>query len=247
MTGDGATGRIAAIDAARGGAMLAMMVFHLGWDLVLVGLPSVPLDNALFWQAFPRAIVSAFLLIAGVSLVLAHRVGFRRRLFWRRFWVLALAAGIITVATWIAFPQSFIFFGVLHAMAAFNLVGLALLTVPASILVVLAVFVLAIGMEVRAEVFQHPGLIWLGLAPVPPASNDFVPPFPFLAVFLGGMALGRVGLDRGWFAAGWTRWPATDPVGRGLRWLGRWSLAIYLVHQPVFLAILLGAVWLVRG
>ena len=247
MSEHGAVGRIPAIDAIRGVAMLAMMVFHLGWDLVLVGLPSVPADNALFWQAFPRGIVSAFLLIAGVSLVLAHRAGFDRRRFWRRFGVLALAAGIVTAVTWAVFPDSFIFFGVLHAMAAFSLVGLALLTARVRVLVVLAACVLAIGMAVREEVFQHPGLIWLGLAAVPPASNDFVPPFPFLAVFLAGMALGRIGLDRGWFAAGWTRWPATGPVGGGLRWLGRWSLVIYLGHQPLFLAVLFGAVWLLRG
>ena len=227
--------RIPAIDVARGIAMVAMMVFHLGWDLVFFGLPSVPSDSVLFWLVFPRAIVSTFLLIAGMSFILAHGTVWRGRLFWRRLGVLGAAAGLITTVTWFIYRDGLIFFGVLHAMAAFSVLAIALRHAPAPALLGLAGLVLLVGINVRAAAFQHPSLIWLGLSPIPPASFDFVPPFPFLAPFLCGMAIGRLGLSGGWFTMAWSRWPAADPTSRLLRWVGRWSLPIYLLHQPILL------------
>ena len=78
--------RIAAIDAARGGALGGMVVYHLIWDFAHFGLvaPTAPFAPAT--RALSHVVASAFLALVGVSLALAHPHGLRRDAFsgaWR--------------------------------------------------------------------------------------------------------------------------------------------------------------------
>ena len=59
--------RIALVDAARGVAILAMVVYHFTWDLSLQGLVRVnpTIDPA--WMWFARLIAGSFLALVGVS------------------------------------------------------------------------------------------------------------------------------------------------------------------------------------
>ena len=79
-------------------------------------------------------------------------------------------------------------------------------------------------------VFDHAALLWIGLSTKLPRSNDFVPLFPWFGAVLAGIACARL-------------WPHLDPALRA-RWesvrvppallfVGRHSLMIYLLHQPV--------------
>jgi uncharacterized membrane protein len=85
-------------------------------------------------------------------------------------------------------------------------------------------------------------LIWLGLAPRDFASLDYVPLLPWFGVVLMGMAGGALlykDLVRRFPLPDISAWP---PV-RGLLFLGRNSLAIYILHQPL----LLGLIYLAEG
>jgi uncharacterized membrane protein len=68
-----------------------------------------------------------------------------------------------------------------------------------------------------------------------PVTEDYVPLFPWTGVVLLGIAAGHL-LWRHAFAP--LAWLARAPAP--LRWLGRHSLVVYMVHQPL----LLGALWL---
>ncbi|MCF3639769.1 heparan-alpha-glucosaminide N-acetyltransferase domain-containing protein, partial [Rhizobium sp. TRM95111] len=136
-----------------------------------------------------------------------------------------------------AFPDSFIFFGILHSIAAASLVGLLLLRLPAALWVVLAIAAFALPHVARSAAFDHPALWWVGLSQTIPRSNDYVPLLPWLGPFLLGMAAAR-------FLAG--RLATFDGAvmpARPSRWknllaaAGRHSLAIYLLHQPLLIAI----------
>jgi hypothetical protein len=80
--------------------------------------------------------------------------------------MVAGAAAVITVATWVALGEVFIFFGILHAIAAASLLGLLVLRVPVVGLVALAALAFAAPSFARAEVFDPWWFWWTGLQTV---------------------------------------------------------------------------------
>jgi uncharacterized membrane protein len=148
------------------------------------------------------------------------------------------AALAITVATRLATPDSFIFFGILHQIALASLLGLAFLRLPALFVLAAAALVVAAPHYLRAELFDHPALWWVGLSATPPRSNDYVPLFPWFGAVLAGIGAAKLAASSGLLA-----WLGGLPSPRWtlpLRLAGRHSLAVYLVHQPVLIA----CIWL---
>jgi uncharacterized membrane protein len=230
--------RIDALDVARGVALLAMASYHFTWDLEFFGYAEPGMTAQGAWKLYARAIASTFLMLAGASLVLAHADGIRWPSFWRRFVMVAGAAAAISIATYLAVPNGFIFFGILHEIALGSLFGLAFLRLPPLLTLIVALLVIAGPSFLRAPIFDHPLLWWLGLAPVNPRSNDYVPMFPWFGVVLVGIALAKSLLQAGlvWRLASLR----LGDWARPFRFAGRHSLAVYLLHQPV----LIGCVWL---
>ena len=230
------TGRILALDWARSLAIVGMIVFHFVRDLEMFGY--LPRGATLVggWPLFARAIAGAFLLLSGVSLVLAHAHGVRWGPWLRRLGLVAGAAALVSLATYVVFPDRFIYFGILHAIALCSVVGLPFLFLPGAAALAAALAVFALPALVTEPPFASVWLAWTGLGANVPPSYDFVPLVPWLAPFLLGMALARV-LPRP--AA-----PARGPgrLARALAWPGRHSLAIYLLHQPI----LFGLFWALR-
>ncbi|AWJ86227.1 hypothetical protein TSH58p_22120 (plasmid) [Azospirillum sp. TSH58] len=223
--------RVGVIDLARGVALLAMALYHGSWDLTYLGLADFDLFGDPLWLAARTGILGSFLILSGLSLTLAAAGGTDRRRFLRRFALLVLAAAGVSAVSLAMFPDSPIFFGVLHHMAVASLLGLALLRLSWPALLLLGVAVIALGQTVALPLFDEPWLRWIGLMTFAPESNDYVPIFPWFGGFLFGMALGRM----------WRPGPATTPggaVGRGFAWAGRHSLAVYLLHQPVLFGLL---------
>ncbi len=229
--------RIAAVDLARAAALLAMAIYHFAWDLEFFGYLDPGTTGSGGWKIFARSIATSFLFLVGVSLVLAHGDGIRWRGYWKRLAMVAAAALAITAATWFAFPDGFIFFGILHQIALASLLGLAFLRLPWAVNAALAVVFVTLPLVFRSPVFAHPSLWWVGLSPTVPRSNDYVPLFPWFGAVLAGMAFARlasvIGLRQriARFVPGrWAKLPLL---------LGRHSLLVYLVHQPV----IIGLVW----
>lgn len=233
--------RILMIDTLRGVALLAMASYHFTWDLEFFGYLDPGTATQGLWKLYARSIASSFLFLAGISLVLAHFPNIRWRSFWKRFAIVAGAAAAISLATLIALPNEWIFFGILHGIAAASLVGLAFVRLPplvsggtAALIVALMVIdgYVAPG-SLRSAVFDPKYLAWLGFAQTPPRSNDFVPLFPWLAALLAGVFVARLAIRHQWLAA--LSRVQTQP--NLLTRAGRHSLLIYLLHQPVLIAI----------
>lgn len=234
------SGRLEIVDVARGVAVVLMIFYHFCWDLTFFGLVDWPLLSHPVWLAVRNLIAGLFLGLVGVSLVLASRRGLRLRPYLRRLAVIAAAAAVISAATWLAIPDAFIFFGVLHHVIVASLLGLAFLRLPVALILAAAGACLLAPAALAAPLFDQPGLRWLGLMTFAPRTNDYVPIFPWFAAVLTGIALARVALtgDR----------PILDRPSRWrmprrampLLWLGRRSLAVYLLHQPLLIGLLLG-------
>jgi uncharacterized membrane protein len=232
------SGRIDAIDVARGAALVAMAIYHLAWDLEFFGYLTPGMTATGGWKLFARAIASSFLFLVGVSLFLGHGNGIRWRGFRKRFAMVAVAALAISAATYFAVPNGFIFFGILHQIALASILGLAFLRLPAVVTLAVAAAVIAAPHVLRSSLFDAPWWWWTGLSETRVRSNDYVPVFPWFAAVLTGIAATKIAKASGWLARlgamrvpGWT-WP--------LSFGGRHSLAVYLIHQPVLLA----CVWL---
>jgi uncharacterized membrane protein len=220
--------RLGWIDAARGVAILAMAVYHFSWDLRFFGYISADVAGDPGWRIFARLIAGSFLFLVGVSLVLSARNGFNKARFLRRLATVTGAAAAITVVTWFVFPDSFIFFGILHCIALSSVLGLAFLRAPLLLAIGAAILCFLAPSFLSGPVFDHRALLWLGLATYFPRTNDYVPILPWFGVVLAGVAAARLapvlrpglaGPDRGAPAA--------------LAWAGRHSLPIYLIHQPL--------------
>jgi uncharacterized membrane protein len=229
------------IDAARGVALVAMTVYHFSWDLAMFHLidPHFPYTPAMIW--FARSIAGSFLFLVGVSLVLAHGRGIRWRQYFTRLAMIAGAAALITLATYFATPQGYIFFGILHSIAVASIFGLAFLRMPWWLIAAFAVFFLFAGESLRTTAFDAPIWWWTGLSTLTPRSNDFVPIFPFFGMVLAGIAAATAVRRSDLFERlGW--WQGEGAFARGVRFIGRHGLIYYLLHQPVMIGLLAGIV-----
>jgi len=224
--------RNVALDAVRGLAILAMVVYHFCFDLQYFRVARWDFYHDALWLNARTIILSSFLLIAGVSLVLADRGAASRRRIWRHVGMIGACAVVVSAASYALFPASWIWFGVLHAIAVSLVLTRPLVRRPALALVI-GVAVIAAGNLVAYPPFDSPALGWLGFMTGRPRTEDYVPLFPWTGVMLLGIVAGhrlvRADFRPIAFAGRWPRWMA---------WLGRHSLAIYMVHQPLLIGLL---------
>jgi len=229
--------RFAVLDIARGVAVIAMAIYHLCWDLAYLRFITADVGYGLEWVIFGRLVLTAFLMLVGIGLVLAHGRGIRWRSFWRREAVVAGAAILITIATWLVFKESFVYFGVLHAIAVTSLLALPFVLAPLWLTVAVAAVVVLLPVLYSDPFFDAPWTSWIGFWVKAPPTNDLVSVFPWLGIVLLGVIGARLLLA----SPAADRLAAIQPDNRASRILstmGRWSLVIYLVHQPILLGIL---------
>ncbi|PTM42470.1 heparan-alpha-glucosaminide N-acetyltransferase [Bosea sp. 124] len=230
--------RLELVDLARGIALLAMFVFHFAYDLSYFGLIDVDVPAEPGWRWFARLIAGSFLTLVGISLVLATRHGLNRRAWLVRLAMVAGAAALVTLGTFVAMRPSFIFFGILHHVALASLLALPFLRLPVIAVAGAAVIAFALPFLIVHPLLDEPLLAWLGFSRAPIVTADFVPVFPWFGCVLSGIVLARLALPRieGSTAASWR---ATSRPARLVAWGGRHSLLVYLVHQPVFIGLLM--------
>ena len=223
-------GRIGFVDAWRGLAVLMMIAYHFIFDLGYLGLARIDLEF-LPLLLFQRATGGSFLLLAGISIWLSEARGksLERRL--QRFLKLALVALGITLGTWIYPHEGFITFGIIHLMALSALIGPVFIGTggwgAAAGLLLLVIGSLPPGLS-----SDSPYLFWLGLPDPAYTALDYYPVIPWFGMVLLGIFLGRRFFPSGESAIALPGAPLQKP----LEWIGRNSLAIYLVHQPVLIA-----------
>lgn len=209
-----------------------MATYHFSWDLEFFGYLAPGTSTQGFLRIYARLIASSFLFLAGFSLVLAHYPRIRFAPFLRRLGVIVAAAAVISVATYWFTPDSWIFFGILHAIAVSSLIGLAFVRLPPLLTLGVAAIAIALPALLRSPSFDAPWFWFLGLSETLPRSNDYVPVLPWIGALLAGIAVARFIVDR-------QKLGVLDRVPAGPRWLrwgGRHSLTVYLLHQPILIA-----------
>lgn len=227
-----APARYAVIDALRGLAVFLMIAYHFCFDLNYHGWIHQDFNHTPFWLIARACIVSIFLLLVGISLVLnAQRADTSS--FWRRQARLLAACAAVSLGSYAMFPDSFIFFGILHFILLASLLGRWCVRFYFANLLAAALILLA-GLTYSNPIFNTPWLQWVGLMTYKPYTEDYVPFFPWFGVVLAGIFLGKLIFIRqkpGWLVN-------YQPGASIMIMTGQHSLAIYLLHQPILLGIL---------
>ncbi|MCP1715096.1 putative membrane protein [Methanocalculus alkaliphilus] len=225
--------RDGALDAARGTALTLMIIYHILFDLAYFGIYTIHPD--IWYAAIP--IAGTFIFIAGISLHLKAESLKRKRidsiaipLLHRGLFLLLIGAGI-TVATWIYPREGFIIWGILHLIGAGTILAIPFLRfgrwniLPAAFILLIWFFVYPIaGPDYLIPLGIHtPGLY----------SLDYLPIIPWFAVMLLGLVAGSI-----LYTGNIVQREVNKPV-QALAFIGRHTLIIYLIHQPIIIGIIL--------
>ena len=235
------------LDALRGVAIVWMAAFHFAFDLNHFRFIRENFYTDPFWTWQRAMIVTLFMFCAGLGQAVAIAQGQSWPRFWRRWAQVAGCALLVSAGSYLMFPKSWISFGVLHGFAV--MLVIARLAAPLTrrdggllALGVLAIVALALPHLVSHPFFDTRLTNWVGLVTRKPVTEDYAPVLPWIGVVLLGLVAGTLALRR---RPAWLSGLIPSPL-RPLALLGRWSLSFYMVHQPVFIGLLMLVVW-VRG
>lgn len=234
------TSRFGLIDALRGFAVAQMIVYHFIYDLRYFGWVGFAMTRDQPWVGWRTAIVTQFLLLVGVSLVLRTHFKPGWRDFARRWAEVAGAALLVSAGSWFVFGPRYIWFGILHFIAAALLLARPLVRLG-TLNFALGIAAIAAGVWFKDAWFDPLPQNIAGFVVRKPRTEDYVPIFPWLGVVLLGVALGDMWRRRG-FAIATSLRALNEAPPRWLVLLGTWALTVYLVHQPI----LLGLMWAAR-
>ena len=234
--------RVDAIDLARGLALVGMGVYHLSWDLADFRLapPTLPFTPGM--RLFSHIVASAFLILVGVSLALAHRRGMNPRAFWQRFAIVAGAAALVSAGSFVFAPSEPITFGILHCIAVASLVAWPFVNAPAWASFAAGLAAIVAPQLGRSALFDPPWLLWLGLGQALPNTLDWRPLMPWAGVVFLGLGVARLPSVMDWLTKP-NRWRADSSPSRAICFAGRHSLPVYLLHQPM----LIGLLWVLTA
>ncbi len=229
--------RIELLDLVKAFAIIGVVIYHFMFDLRLLGFVNVDVTVHPAWVFFARTLSGTFLGLVGFGLVFSHYNSIVWNRFWRRFIIIFISAIGITIATFFFFPDMFVYFGILHAIAFFSLMALPFLRAPIWLLLLAIFFVLGLPFWFSSAIFNEKIYSFIGLWQMPPSTADLVPIFPSFGLTLIGILLARLLIKYNLVER------LSDIILQGklvkfLAKIGRLSLIIYLLHQPILLAIL---------
>ena len=230
--------RVALMDELRGLSILLMVVYHGAYDLVAIFNLNIPIFYSPILFFLQALFAGLFVFISGISCRYSHN-NLRRG-------VLAFLFGLaLTLITWLFLPSQIIVFGILHClgicMMVFGLCHKLLdrLSPLLGILLCLGLFFLTYQVQngvlgipplaVRLPSFLYSAklLVFLGFPGPNFFSSDYFPLLPWLFLFLAGGYFGvYVRQER---LPDFVYTPHIPFLGR----IGRYTLWIYLLHQPV--------------
>ena len=226
------------LDALRGLALVWMTVYHFCFDLNHFGWIQQNFYHDPFWTWQRTCIVSLFLLCAGAGQAVALHQGQSWARFWKRWSQVAACALLVTVSSYVMYPKSFIYFGVLHGIAVMLIIvrltahwGVWLW--PLGALAIASKFIASSVISTRAglEFLNEKAFSVIGWVSRLPITEDYVPIFPWLGVMWWGVAATQWLLK----LQGQAFTGSISASLRPLAWLGTWSLTWYMLHQPVLI------------
>jgi len=228
--------RLKGIDIVRGYALILMVIFHFSFDLNNFHYVNIDIQHSQEWRSFRYLIVTMFVFLAGVSLYLANKNGVDVKKLRKRVLTLSLASLLVSIGSYTQFPNSWIYFGILHFFLFASIVGILFLKVPKLSLILGLSIILGyryslINMHWLFTIVQRP----LNLPII--YTEDLANIIPWFGVFLLGLSFANTRLLGKIFNNVFFNSP--HKFNRAFSFLGKHSLLIYLLHQPIFFGLFL--------
>ncbi len=230
------------IDFLRGIAIIMMIIYHILYSLNFFDIVKINLYSTPF-RLFLYPIGTTFLLLVGISLTLSF---FRSKhflskkelylKFLKRGLMIFLLGLIITIFTWLFLERGFIIFGVLHCIGICIIISIPFLNLK-YINLFLGIILVFIGIILRTMVFDFSYFLWLGFIPKGFYTIDYFPLLPWFGVVLIGIFFGNI-LYKNHKRAFRINDFSKNMFVNSICFLGKKSLVIYFVHQPIIIIFL---------
>ena len=214
------------LDFLRGICIILVVGYHALYDISVVFGQRLPFFGTDGMEVFRVSFVGVLVLLSGISCSLS-RSNLKRG-------IKTLLCGLlITAVTLIFMPSERILFGILHffgvAMLLFALLKKPIEKLPSIPVSTISFLLFAATYHLPQMNLPLPKSFWLFILGLNNDffSADYYPIIPWFFLFLSGAALGR------YFKEG--RAPKIFEANpfRPLSFIGRHTLLIYLIHQPL--------------
>ncbi len=230
------------VDAFRGIAILMMVIYHFFFDLDFLGIHEYDMHSGIL-LIIGRIAAILFIFLVGVSLTLSysrtlHLYGTEKQFshFLKRGAEIFAWGLLITLITATLLEKGTIYFGILHLIGVSIVLAYPFLKYRAEAFAT-GFIVLLLGMAVAEIVIESPLLLWLGIMPHGFYSLDYFPLIPWFGVVLLGIFTGNslyIDYQRQFRICDCSENLFVKVFG----YLGKRSLLIYLLHQPVIVGVL---------
>ena len=230
--------RIYLLDILRGLSVLAMILYHFFWDLGYFKFIELEMMTGGLPLLFAQSVGASFIIISGISSRLLYLSDNFLAKFVKRLGKLFFICTLITSVTFFFDKNSYIFFGILHLLATCSVLGL-LLNLVNNNLVIFLFFILSLIVSLNEITFNLPNyLSWIGFNNEVPLTNDFYPLFPWITFYLFGLWIFQPAIR---YLRRYTKknahLPNDNSLFRFLEFMGRNSLKVYILHQPIFFSL----------
>jgi len=223
--------RYSEVDILRGIAVVMMVIFHFVFDLNYFNVYKFNIYNG-FWLYFARLIAIIFIFLVGVSLTLVYyRKNYGFLDYFKKGSVVFGFGLLITLATWLFAREGTIIFGILHFIGVSIILGSLFLRFK-NLNLVLGGILIGLGFYIKNFIVSYPWLMWLGLKFNNFNTLDYFPLLPWFGVILLGIYFGKLLYPKG------KRRFNINLENKYLSFLGRHSLIIYLLHQPILILVI---------
>lgn len=231
--------RFFGLDFWRGIAVMMMVVFHFVWDLNYFGV--LGQDPYLgFWGVFQKLTAGAFLFLSGTTLAISYNKNTENfvKKFFKKSARIFLFAFTITLFTLAFFPEQPVFFGILHLIALGTLLAIPLVS-KKNLALALGILLVFLPVFFDFSALGIEPLFFAGLSEALPAL-DFFPLIPWFGAMLLGIFFGSSFYGKGKQEIG-IEIPKNALTEKTV-FLGKHSLFVYFVHQPVLFAVFFAAI-----
>jgi uncharacterized membrane protein len=223
------------IDLIRGVDIVFMVLFNYSVTLRYFGLLHIQPD--IYYRSLPLVIASVFIFLSGAAAYASfenNKENFARRYFFRGGRLLVFAA-FITLFTAIFVPEGTVYFGILHFFALSSFI-IPVFMKYNGLNPIAGVLIILSGIYLQTRDFSFPYLLWLGFMPENFTTFDYFPLLPWLGVLMLGIFSGKSIIERT------GQFKFNNRSAKAFVFLGRNSLTVYLIHQPIliFFLVLIG-------